>query len=647
MPNVSNTPKPPPSATDRVAVITIRNPPVNAFNSAVSLALLTDLDRAISDPSIEIIVLTGEGKTFPAGFDIRELEAIADGKRELWDFQAPLYTLESCEKPVVAALHGTVLGGGLELAMAAHYRVAAPGTVFGQPEVKLGLIPGMAGSQRLPRLVELERAAQMCCYGESIDAPTALESGLIGAIVDGDLVNGAIEFVSQKSVRRTRDLPVCPADLGSFRKKLAGFRRYGSAPAAALEAVELSASVRFEEGCRREWDFFRERLRSLESKALRYAFFGERAISKSEGPVREIRRVAIVGGGTMGTGIALALTAAGLSVTLKEVDEERLSRSLGSFRKTLERKLDPAQVEERMGRITGQTGYSGFVSHDLVIEAVFENLEVKQKVFAEIAGAVSPDCLLATNTSSLDVDEITAGVPGRYRILGLHFFSPANIMRLVEVISGRESSPETIASAMSLAKRLGKIAVWSAKSPGFIGNRIFGPYLQEARLLVEEGAPVEQVNQALVDWGMAMGPLAVDDLTGLDVLLAIEEEFERRLPGFVLKSSLLRRLVESGQLGQKNGRGWSLYDENRKSRPNPDLASFRKSAKSFTNKEIVDRCMGALVAEARRVLDEGVAADEVAIDMVSLHGFGFPAWRGGPMFFAKYAEVDLAGAVPG
>lgn len=647
MPNVSNTPKPPPSATDRVAVITIRNPPVNAFNSAVSLALLTDLDRAISDPSIEIIVLTGEGKTFPAGFDIRELEAIADGKRELWDFQAPLYTLESCEKPVVAALHGTVLGGGLELAMAAHYRVAAPGTVFGQPEVKLGLIPGMAGSQRLPRLVGLERAAQMCCYGESIDAATALKFGLINAIADADLIEEAIGFVSQKPVRRTRDLPVRPADLGSFRKKLAGFRRYGSAPAASLDAVEVSANVRFEEGCRREWELFAGRLRSLESKALRYAFFGERAVSKSDGPAREIRRVAVVGGGTMGTGIALALTAAGLSVTLKEVDEERLSRSLGSFRKTLERKLDPAQVEQRLNRLTGQTDYSGFVSQDLVIEAVFENQEVKQGIFGKIAEAVSPDCLLATNTSSLDVDEITAAVQGRHRVLGLHFFSPANVMRLVEVISGRESSLETVASAMSLAKRLGKIAIRSANAPGFIGNRIFAPYLQEARLLVDEGAAVEQVNQALVDWGMAMGPLAVDDLTGLDVLLAIEEEFERRLPGFVLKSSLLRRLVESGHLGQKNGRGWSLYDEDRKARPDPQLASFRKGSKSFTDKEIVDRCISALVAEGRRVLAEGVATDEVAIDMVFLHGFGFPAWRGGPMFFAKYAEVDLAGAVPG
>lgn len=602
------------------------------------------LNRALSDPEIKAIVLAGEGKTFPAGFDIRELAEIADAKRELWDFQAPLFTLESSTKPVVAALHGTVLGGGLELAMAAHYRVASPGTIFGQSEVKLGLIPGMAGSQRLPRLIGFEKAAELCCYGEPVDAQTALELGLIDAVVDGDLVQAAIGFVSQKPVRRTRDRDVHNADLGSFRKRVIGFRKFGTAPSVAFEAVE-AARLPFEEGCQREQVLFSERLMSLESNALRYAFFGERTVSKFEGTPRSIDRIAVIGGGTMGTGIALAMVNAGISVTLKEVDEEKLSRTMASFRKTLERKLDAAAVEERMGRLTGQTSYGGFVSQDLVIEAAFEKLEVKQKIFEEISAVVSPSCLLATNTSSLDIDAITKDVPSPERVLGLHFFSPANIMRLVEVVRGSHSSTETIATAIALVRKLGKVAVLSRNAPGFIGNRIFGPYLQEARLMVEEGASVEQVNQALVDWGMEMGPLAVDDLTGLDVLLDIEDEFERRLPGFVRKSSLLRSLVNSGRLGQKNGRGWSLYGESRKPSPDPELASFRNGGKSFSDKEIVDRCLGALIAEAHRVLDEGVASDEVAVDMVFLHGFGFPAWRGGPMFFAKHADRDLTSAV--
>lgn len=646
MPNVSLIPNPRRCANNRVAVITIRNPPVNSFGSAVSADLLEQLHQALADPEVEAMVLVGDGKTFPAGFDIRELEAIACGEKPGWDFQAPLLELESSPKPIVAALHGTVLGGGLELAMAAHYRVALPGTSFGQPEVKLGLIPGMAGSQRLPRLIGLEKAAELCCYGNPVDASTALDLGLIDQIVENDdLVEAACRFVSQKPVYRTRDLPVPPADLGSFCKTLASFRKFGSAPAVALEAVEASR-LPFAEGCRREQELFRERLQSLESQALRYAFFGERSVSKFEGVPREIARVAVVGGGTMGTGIALALVNAGLAVTLKEVDEERLNRAVGSFRKTLARKLDSTAVEERMSRLRGQTTYDGFVSQDLVIEAVFEKLDIKQRIFAEISAAVSSDCLLATNTSSLDVDAITQGIPHPERILGLHFFSPANIMRLVEVIRAKSSSDATIASAMSLARKLGKIAVQSRNAPGFIGNRIFGPYLQEARLLVDQGASVEQVNQALVDWGMAMGPLAVDDLTGLDVLLDIEEEFERRLSGFVRKSDLLRRLVDSGRLGQKNGRGWSLYGEDRKPRPDPDMAPFRSGSNSFTNNEIVDRCIGALVDEAQKVLAEGVASDEVSVDMVFLHGFGFPAWRGGPMFFSKHAGRDLASPIP-
>ena len=651
---MSNTRKSLPCTTTRradgIAVITIDNPPVNAFSSAVSQALEQQLETAIADSSVKAIVLIGTGRTFIAGVDIRELAEISEGKQPPLDLYPLLLAIENSPKPIVAAIHGTALGGGLELAMAAHYRVASAGAQFGQPEVKLGLIPGMAGTQRLPRLVGLEDAARMCCWGEPVKSGEALRMGLIDTVVEGDLLEGAIGFVSQKTIRKTRDLTLGVQDLGSSRKKLYDFRKFGGAPIAAFEAVE-AAILPFDEGCRREKELFQERLRSLESKALIYAFFGERTVSKVEGSPARVDRVAVVGGGTMGRGIAMAFANAGIPVVLKETDSEALSWALGSIRKNYERslargKLSATEMESRIELIQGQTDYDGFESQNLVIEAVFEKLATKQKIFTELEAIVSPACLLATNTSSLDVDAIAEGTSRPERVLGLHFFSPANVMRLVEVIRGKHTSEEAAITGQALVRRLGKVGVLARNAPGFIGNRIFAPYLQEARLLVEEGAPVEQVNKALTDWGMAMGPLAVDDLTGLDISLDIEEEFAHRLVGFEPKSGLLRQLVESGRLGQKNGRGWSRYDKNRQPHPDEEVTRLVTAHRIFTDQEIVDRCMSALIAEGRRVLEEGVASREVDIDMVFLHGFGFPAWRGGPMFFAKHARGDLPSPVP-
>ena len=645
---MSNTPKSIPCTTSRhgsVAVITIDNPPVNAFSSAVSHALEQQLATAIADPSVKAIVLMGAGRTFVAGVDIRELADISEGKRPPLNLYPLLLAVENSPKPVAAAIHGTALGGGLELAMAAHYRIASAGAQFGQPEVKLGLIPGMAGTQRLPRLAGLQKAAEMCCWGQPVESREALAMGLIDAVIEGDLLRGAVGFVSQKPVRMTRSRNVHPESLGSFRKKLQSFRKFGGASLAALDAIE-AATLPFEEGCRREKELFEERLRSLESKALIYAFFGERTVSKLEGNPRRVDRVAVVGGGTMGCGIVMAFADAGFPVLLKETDSEALGRALGSIRKNYERsvakgKLTVVEVESRVGLIQGQTDYDGFEPQNLVIEAVFEKLEAKRNIFAELDAVVGPDCLLATNTSSLDVDAIAEGNSHPERVLGLHFFSPANVMRLIEVVRGKHTGEEAAITGMALARRLGKVGVLARNAPGFIGNRVFAPYLQEARQLVEEGAAVEQVNQALTDWGMAMGPLAVDDLIGLDVSLDIEEEFASRLSGFESKSALLRKLVESGRLGQKNGRGWSRYDENRQPHPDEEVARLSGATGRFAAGAIVDRCIGALIAEGRRVLAEGVASREVDIDMVFLHGFGFPAWRGGPMFFAKHALSDL------
>ena len=385
--NVSNTRKPSPCTTTRradgIAVITIDNPPVNAFSSAVSQALEQQLETAVADSSVRAIVLIGAGRTFVAGVDIRELAEISEGKQPPLDLYPLLLAIENSPKPVTAAIHGAALGGGLELAMAAHYRVASVDAQFGQPEVKLGLIPGMGGTQRLSRLVGLEKAAAMCCWGEPVKSGEALQIGLIDAVIEGDLLQGAIGFVSQKPVRKSRSRNVHVEDLGSYREKLQSFRKFGGAPLAAFDAVE-AAILPFDEGCRREKQLFEERLRSLESKALIYAFFGERTVSKVEGNPLKVDRVAVVGGGTMGRGIAMTFANADIPVVLKEANAEALGRALGSIRKNYERsvakgKLNATEMESRIGLIMGQTDYGGFESQNLVIEAVFERLEAKRK----------------------------------------------------------------------------------------------------------------------------------------------------------------------------------------------------------------------------------------------------------------------------
>ena len=623
-----------------IAVVTVDHPPVNALSPGVPEALQAAIARAGADPNVRAIVVMGGGRTFIAGADVREFEKPSAGEY-LASVLAMVRAIEDSVKPVVMAIHGAALGGGLEVAMAGHYRAIAPTAQVGQPEVKLGLIPGMGGTQRLPRLAGFAKAVEMCAFGAPLTARDALAAGIVDRIVDGDLRAGAVDFareVAGEPIHRTRDRAekLASADAALFsaarqqaRKKLRG----QTAPLAVIDAIEAASTGSFDEGQRRETELFRACLDSAQSKALIHAFFAERAAAKlpdAEAKPYDIRSAAVVGAGTMGAGIALALANAGIPVRLKETSQEALDRGMENIRRRYAGAL-----------ITPQLTWDGFEVTDIVIEAVFENLAVKQQVFAEFDTLVKADCVLATNTSSLDVDAIAAATRRPEMVIGVHFFSPANVMRLVEIVRGRATLLAVVATAAALAKRLGKVGVFAGNCRGFIGNRMINAYGREAQSLLLEGAGVEQVNQALFDFGMAMGPLAMYDLVGNDVMLAIAD------PGttYIVDARglpVLRQLCAMNRLGQKTGRGWSQYDSQRQASPDPETAALIERAareagiarRAIAPEEIVDRCVFALVNEGARILEEGMARRSSDIDVVYMTGYGFPAWRGGPMFHA-------------
>jgi 3-hydroxyacyl-CoA dehydrogenase len=646
-----------------VAVLTIDNPPVNALSTGVPQGIQAGIRAAEADPKVRAIVMIGAGKTFIAGADIREFGR-PDGGRVAPELAMALEAVENCSKPVIAAIHGSALGGGLETAMAAHYRLMAATAQVGQPEVKIGLIPGAGATQRLPRLAGFAKAVEMCAFGGSVHAKDALAAGIVDRLTDSkgeaDLREAALAFareIADAPIPRTRerneklahaDPEVFRAARDQARKKMRG----QPAPLAAIDAVESAATLPFAEGVRFEAEQFERCRISNESKALIHAFFGERAVGKipdipATTPVRNIERVAIVGAGTMGGGIAMVFADAGFPVLIREVTQEALDRGLSTIRANYARavksgRLTESAMEQRLARIQGQLGYDGFENADLVVEAVFEKMEVKKQIFANLDRMAKPGCILATNTSSLDVDEIAGATSRPESVLGVHFFSPANLMRLVEVVRGKTTAPDVLATAMALTKKLGKIGVVSANRFGFIGNRIMLPYARESQLLIEEGASIEDVNNTLVDFGMAMGPLAMYDQVGLDVALDIEREswrFEKQPTRHPL---VLQRLVAMGRCGQKSGAGFAKFDESRKPAPDPEVAALVERCaqqagierRAISKDEIADRCILALVNEGARVLEEGVALRAVDIDVVYMTGYGFPPWRGGPMFYA-------------
>ncbi len=645
---------------DDVAIVTIDNPPVNALSPGVPEGIVAAVRASAGDPQIRAVVLIGAGQTFIAGADIREFGKIVSGERPRLSLLPYLQAIEDSPKPIVVAIHGTAFGGGLETAMCGHYRIAAPGAQVGQPEVKLGLIPGAGGTQRLPRLAGPAKAAEMCASGEPVQAPEALALGIVDRIAEGDLLEAALAFareVADKPGPKTRERnaklrEASPALFAAIREQVRKRARGLPAPFAAVDAVEAATQLPFEEGCKREAELFNKCLFSTESKALIHAFFAERTVSKIPGISKETRRfdirhAAIVGAGTMGGGIAMTYANAGIPVIVKETDPDALDRGMTTIRKNYAKtvakgRLSQAAMDQRLALITPQLTYDGFERADIVVEAVFESVPVKKQVFSEIDKIAGPHCILATNTSSLDIDEIASATNRPQMVIGTHFFSPANVMRLLEVVRGKATGAEVIASCMALGKKLGKVAVLAGNCFGFIGNRMVIPYLREAQFLVEEGASVEQVNQALYDFGMAMGPLAMDDLAGIDVGYAIRQEFKHVEKPGVRQPLVADKLYQMRRFGQKTGSGWSKYDENRKPSPDAQVAALIENTareagierRQIGSEEIVDRCIYALVNEGARILEDGIALRASDIDVTYIYGYGFPAWRGGPMFYA-------------
>jgi 3-hydroxyacyl-CoA dehydrogenase len=641
-----------------VAVVTIDNPPVNALGPGVPEGIQAAIASAAANAAVRAIVVIGAGKTFIAGADIREFGKVVSGEKPRRSLLPMLLEIEDCGKPVVMAIHGTAFGGGLEVAMAGHYRVVSATAQVGQPEVKLGIIPGAAGTQRLPRLAGAAKAVEMCAFGEPVGAADAHAAGIADAVIEGDLLAGAVAFAREaagKPVPKTRDREVRGADPAIFekaRQQAAKTRRGQTAPLAAIEAVEASTRLPFDVGCAREAELFGECLYSTQSKSLIHAFFAERAVAKIPGvsadmPVFEIRSAAVVGAGTMGGGITMNYANAGIPVIVKESTQEALDRGMAIIRKNYassvkKGKLPQPEMDRRMGLITPQLTYDGFEHADIIAEAVFEGMALKKQVFTELDAIAKPGCILASNTSYLNIDEI-ASVTGRPElVVGHHYFSPANVMRLLEIVRGRATSKEVLATSMALAKRLKKIGVLAGNARGFIGNRMLTPYLREAQFLVEEGASVEAVNEALYDFGVAMGPLAMSDLAGLDVGWRVRKEFKHLEKPGVRVPLVADLLCEMGRFGQKTGRGWSQYDENRQASHDAETAALIEQAarvagierRTIGREEIMDRCIFALANEGAHLLGEGIALRASDIDVVYLNGYGFPAWRGGPMFHA-------------
>lgn len=652
-----------------IAIITINNPPVNALSPGVPEGIAAAIAAAAEDDSIKGVVLIGGGRTFIAGADIKEFGKVTSGEKGRGSLLPLLLAIEDCPKPTVAAIHGTAFGGGLEVAMAFNYRVAAPTAQVGQPEVKLGIIPGAAGTQRLPRLAGVAKAVEMCAFGEPVKAGEALKAGIIDRIIEGELLQGAVEFLREAIARGERhpktrerneklgDPDSNAAAFSTAREQAKKTRRGMTAPLAAIEAVEASTKLSFDEGSRRETELFRECLFSDQSKALIHVFFGEREVAKIPGLSKatktlEIRKAAVVGAGTMGGGIAMNYANAGIPVLLKETSQEFLDRGLATIKKNYSNSVKKGRfsqevMDQRMASITPTLTYDGFEEADIVTEAVFEGMELKKQVFGELDKICKPDAVLASNTSTLDIDEIASATSRPEWVIGHHYFSPANVMRLLEMVRGKATSPEVIATSMALAKRLKKVGALVGNCRGFVGNRMLAPYGREAQFLVEEGAPPQDVDGALYDFGFAMGPLAMGDLAGLDVGWRIRKEYKHLEKPGIRQPALADRLCEMGRYGQKTGAGWYRYDENRNRNPDPEVEKLIERVaeeagikrRKIMPEEIIERTQYALINEGAKILEEGIALRAVDIDIIYLNGYGYPAWRGGPMWYANTVGV--------
>jgi 3-hydroxyacyl-CoA dehydrogenase len=641
-----------------VAVITLNNPPVNGLGLATRTAALDGIKRALADDAIKAIVITGAGKAFSGGADIREFNS----PKALTEptLHTLIHAAESADKPVIAAIHTVCMGGGLELSLGCHYRVAAPGAQVALPEVKLGLLPGAGGTQRLPRAIGLEPALNMIVSGNPVPSEKLAGTGLFDEMIEGDLLQGAVAFANRvAAVRplpkvrdRNIDYPNHEAFLQFSRNTVKAMAGPFPAPRKCIDAIEAAITKPFDEGIRYERGLFLELVQTTESKALRHAFFGERACSKipdvpEDTPTRAIRSAAVIGAGTMGGGIAMNFANAGIPVTILEMKQEALDKGLATIRKNYEStmkkgKLTPEKFEQRMGLIKGTLSYDDIAQADIVIEAVFEDMGVKETVFRKLDEVMKQGAILASNTSTLDVNRIAAFTKRPEDVIGTHFFSPANVMKLLEIVRGAKTGKDVLATVMGLSKKIRKTGVVSGVCDGFIGNRMIEQYSRQAGFLLEEGCTPQQVDRAVEKFGFAMGPFRMSDMAGNDVGWYIRKRRYVESPEMTY-SKTADLLCEMGRFGQKTGAGWYDYKPgDRTAYPSPLVEDMivRHSAeigierRKIGDEEIVERMVYALVNEGARILEEGIAMRASDIDMVYLTGYGFPLHRGGPMFYA-------------
>ena len=637
-----------------LALLAIDNPPVNALGAEVVAELSEQIRELEARDDIRTVVLHGTNGIFSGGADIRGFGKPPASGPTLRDV---IGAIERSAKIFVAILEGNALGGGLELAMACDYRLARSGTRLGQPEIKIGLLPGAGGTQRLPRLIGLEAALQMIVGGDSIVAERALELGLVDKLLEGDAAEAAESFVKSKGgrKRRARGLPVRgdASAIDAARSRAEPVERGGLAAHHAIEAVAGCLKLPFDEALVRERALFEELRASEQSKARIHVFFGEREAAKVPGiPASSFRsqRAVVVGGGTMGTGITMTLANAGIDVTMVDLDASLLERSRETMRRNYEAtmrkgRLDAAEMERRLERISQSTDLAAVANVDLVIEAVFEEMDIKKEVFRNLDRLAPANAMLATNTSTLDIDAIASATKRPEHVVGTHFFSPANVMRLLEIVRGKTTGAQVVADALSLSKQLGKVGVVAGNCDGFIGNRMLAPYRREADFLLEEGATPEQVDRVIRAFGFPMGPYAMVDLTGLDVSWRVRKRRNAEKPPIGRYSKLQDRMCELGRFGQKTGAGFYRYENgNRTPQPDPFVIELIRTVgrdagikpRRVEDDEIVKRCIYALINEAANILDEGIAIRASDIDVVWVHGYGFPNWRGGPL---RYAEV--------
>ncbi len=657
------------SHLDGVLVIAVDNPPVNALSVGVPDGIIDAVAAGAADPKVDAFVLLGAGRTFIAGADIREFgKPRPPGAKTIFDLIA---ALEAAPKPVVAAIHGTALGGGLEVALACHWRVGVKGSQYGLPEVKLGILPGAGGTQRLPRLIGVEAAARLIVSGDFVAAEQAAGLGIVDALVEGDLALAGAAYArtvvaEKRPLRRVRDmgdrLDVPAGFFEGLRKSIARSGRGQVAPWRCIDCVEAAATLPFDQGLRRERELFEECLASPQSKALRHFFFAEREVAKipdvpKDTPVQPVRQAAIIGAGTMGGGIAMTFANAGIPVTLVETSQEALDRGLGTIRANYARtvasgRLPQGAMDKAMDLLSGTLDLQAVAGADIVVEAVFEDMEVKKDLFARLDRIAKADAILATNTSTLDVDEIARATSRPEKVIGTHFFSPANVMKLLEVVRGARTDKPTIAATMALARPLRKVAALVGVCDGFVGNRMLAGYMQQALFLLEEGALPQEVDKAIYDFGFAMGPFAMMDLAGNDVEWRIRKHREKTRPRPANQrfSRLPDLICEAGRFGQKTGAGWYRYEAGDRT-PHPDPAIERlivdeSAAAGITRRpigsdEILQRCLLPLINEGARILDEGLALRPGDIDVIWVYGYGFPSYKGGPMFHAD--QIGLAG----